>query len=146
TPSGGPNAPLHDYRLYTFNGEVKAVSLGSAQYRRDGINVFLTPTWQPIALSRYTESLPDKVPVQPAGWADMLSAAQRLGDGLDFARIDLYDTDQGVVLGEMTMYPQAGEQWCPSGCAEFNRSLGRHWPLGFWSTAEVLLAEGILRY
>src|SRR5690606_36212419 len=31
TPSGGPKAPRLDDRLYTFNGEVKAVSLGSAQ-------------------------------------------------------------------------------------------------------------------
>jgi hypothetical protein len=53
-------------------------------------------------VDRYGETVPAVIPRAPRHLDDMLTAARRLGAGLDFVRIDMYDTDEGVVLGAMT--------------------------------------------
>jgi hypothetical protein len=59
----------------------------------------------------------------------MVAAARRLGRGVDFVRIDMYDTAAGCVLGEMTVYPQSGSRATPTSCVHFNRWLGSQWQL-----------------
>ena len=38
----------------------------------------------------------------------MLGIASKLSNGLDYARIDLYDTDARVIFGEITLTPMGG--------------------------------------
>ncbi|MCC7491214.1 MAG: hypothetical protein IT204_02650 [Fimbriimonadaceae bacterium] len=120
---------LLDIRCYVFAGTVVALSLGSPRYRRHGWNAFLTPDWAPIPLSRQREPLPDPLPARPATLPTLLAQAARLGQGLDFARIDLYDTTTGPLLGEITVYPEAGSLQAPTACHAFNCWLASHWPL-----------------
>lgn len=47
---------------------------------------------------------------RPARYADMLAVAEGIGRKLDFARVDLYDTPAGIVLGEVTLCPMGGRQ------------------------------------
>jgi hypothetical protein len=118
---------LMDYRFYTFDGVVKAINLGSPTYRREQVNAFYTPEWQLVPLSRYTEALPAPLPKRPTALAKMIAVAGRLGNGIPFVRVDLYDTAEGVRLGEMTVYPQAGARDSPTGCRAFNSWLGQQW-------------------
>jgi len=122
-------APLIDYRLYTFNGSVKAISVGSPRYRRNRENAFFDPAWRPFTLTKYREKLPDPLPGKPDSLEQMILAAGELGHDLDFARIDLYDTAQGVVLGEITLYPESGHRGTPTACRDFNKWLGDQWVL-----------------
>ena len=124
-PLGG--GELFDYRFYTFNGVVRAINVGSASYRRSNENIFLTTNWEVIALTQYRESLPNPLPGRPVMLAGMLEAAQRLGYGIDFVRIDLYQTNKGVMLGEMTLYPEGGQPLTPTTCPQFNYWLGDAW-------------------
>jgi hypothetical protein len=119
---------LKDYRLYTFDGIVKAINVGSPGYRRRNENIFLDAAWHEIPLSEYQERLPDHRPARPASLPRMIEAAGRLGRGIDFVRIDLFDTTRGVVLGEMTVYPGGG-RFCPTSCRRFNNWLGDQWHL-----------------
>lgn len=116
-----------DYRLFTFDGKVRAISVGSPTYRRKKWNVFLTPDWEVIPLSSYSEALPDRLPEKPFLLQEMLEAASRLGEGIDFARIDLYETAEGIRLGEITLYPEGGDRNTPTSCPRFNRWLGSFW-------------------
>lgn len=118
---------LTDYRMYTFNGVVKAISLGSAVFRKNYENVFFDPVWKEFKLTKYKEKLPDPLPEKPANLGEMIDAAQKLGQGIDFARMDLYDTTQGVILGEITVYPHAGMLDSPTSCPVFNKWLGDQW-------------------
>ncbi len=121
---------LLDYRLYTFRGQVRAINLGSARLRREKANVFLRPDWSLIPLTRYRESLPQEIPPCPGTLAHMIDIARRLGEHIDFVRIDLYDTTRGVLLGEMTVYPNAGTRDRPSGCPVLDAWLGAQWSMG----------------
>lgn len=127
TPRTGTQ--LFDYRFYTFGGKVRAISLGSPHYRRHGLNIFLTPDWQVITLSRYAEALPPHLPKKPETLGAMIAAAERLAQDSDFVRVDLYDSAEGIMLGELTVYPQGGRVGTPSGCPVFNRWLGAQWVL-----------------
>lgn len=118
---------LCDFRFYVFDGVVRVINVGSATYRKRGENVFLTPDWEPIALTQYYESLPDPLPERPEKLAEMIAAAERLGKGIDFIRADLYQTTRGVMLGEITLYPGGGLVNSPTTCPRFNRWLGNFW-------------------
>jgi hypothetical protein len=121
------NKELKDYRLYTFHGVVKAINVGAPSFRMKSENIFLDPSWNEFILSRYKERLPDPIPPKPATLGEMLEAAERLGRALDFVRIDLYDTTRGIVLGEMTLYPEGGQRNTPTACKVFNRWLCDQW-------------------
>ena len=127
TPAVGGD--LRDYRFYTFHGKVRAISVGSPTYRRLKRNAFFTPEWEQICLTSYSEALPDTLPEKPQRLDEMRDIASRLGAGIDFVRIDLYDTTKGIVFGEFTFYPHAGDPGTPTACSQFNEWLGRDWPL-----------------
>jgi hypothetical protein len=130
---------LKDYRMYTFDGVVKAISIGSARYRRDARNIFFDRDWNEFILTRYQEARPEHTPQRPERLDAMLAAVERLGAGLDFVRIDLYDTTAGIVLGEMTIYPQGGSSKSPTTCPAFNQWLGDQWQLGWRNSCQALL-------
>lgn len=118
---------LKDYRLYTFYGKVKAVSIGSALYRKTNKNVFFDADWEPIPLTQYKDQLPTILPQKPESLSEMIRAAERLGENIDFVRVDLYDTTEGIMLGEMTVYPAGGCSGTPTTCPVFNAWLGDQW-------------------
>ena len=124
------NKELKDYRMYTFSGKVKAINVGSPSFRRNGENAFFSPDWKEFKLTKNKERPPDPLPEKPGSLGEMIDVAQRLGEDVDFARIDLYDTTQGVVLGEITIYPEGGWRDTPTSCPVFNKWLGDQWKLG----------------
>ena len=128
---------LFDYRFYTFHGKVKALSIGSLSYRRTKKNIFLDSNWNIIKLSRYKESLPNPLPKKPDNFEEMRLIAEKLGSEIDFARIDLFNTSKGIILSEMTVYPEGGAPFSPTACPYFNRWLGSNWKLSPFNTMQA---------
>ena len=91
------------------------------------LNIFFDTDWKEIALTKYAEQLPNPRPPRPKNLKEILLAAQRLGSELDFIRIDIFDTNSGPVLGEMTVYPDGGNVNTPTSCSKFNHWLGEQW-------------------
>lgn len=57
----------------------------------------------------------------------MVQLAGRLGEGVDFLRVDLYSLDAEVWFGELTPYPGGGViRYEPR---EFDHELGAYWTL-----------------
>ena len=66
-------------------------------------------------------SLPSKKPSQ---LREMLDIAADLSKGLVFCRVDLYNTADKVIFGEITMYPGSGfEKFSPE---SFDYEWGKH--------------------
>jgi len=119
---------LRDYRMYTFGGTVKVIGIGSPSHRKNRSNVLFDPSWNPIDLSSYErEGRPERLPEKPGNLSRLIGAAECIGEEIDFARIDLYDTTKGIMLGEITLYPEAGIRSTPTSCPKFNRWLGKQW-------------------
>lgn len=44
----------------------------------------------------------------PANWAEMIWVAERLASGFKYLRVDLYNIENKIFVGELTIYPLAG--------------------------------------
>ena len=116
-----------DYKFHVFDGGVKALSLVCPTYRRRNKILYLDRDWQAFKLDLHGEKIPDQVPEKPDSYDEMVEAAEKLAKGLDYVRIDLYDTTRGIIFGEMTFYPSGGWPGTPTSDPEFNQWLGDHW-------------------
>ncbi len=94
-----------DYKFYVFGGRVAAVQVHE---RREQAHrwMLLDPAWR--RLSATGDWAAGVVPPRPASLAVMVAAAARLGAGIDFVRVDLYDINGAPRFGEMTFYPGSG--------------------------------------
>ncbi len=136
---------LKDYKFYVFDGVVKALYVGSPIYRRDDATAFFYPDWTEIRMTKSRFRPPEPMPQRPERLAELIDAAQRLAEGLDFARVDMYVTGRGVLLGEVTIYPHGGTLATLAPCKVFDRWLGSHWRLGRADAAVAYIWDLLLR-
>jgi hypothetical protein len=118
-----------DYRLHVFGGRVLHIEL---DIRADGQgwHCSFSRDWEklPFHDPHYLPFYHGTVPRPP--WLDeMIRIAEATAAGLDFARVDLYASDDGVYVGEITLYPSGGfEIFDPP---EYDAIIGAHWNLAF---------------
>jgi len=120
-----------EWKFFVFDGRTSCVELSS------GPPGDLKKTFYDRKLKRmnvkwaHRAALPED-PVFPENVGSMISVAERLGSGLDFVRVDLYNIDGRIVFGELTNYPWAGRM--PFDPPEFDAVLGREWrcPRRYW--------------
>jgi len=63
----------------------------------------------------------------PDNMEEMFSVVERLAEGMDYVRVDLYNVHGRIVFGELTNYPHAG--LVPFDPPEFDKKLGEMWNL-----------------
>ena len=95
-----------DWKFWTIGGRVVLVQVdqnrfsGHIQLVHDrGLNFIPEPLY-------FTPG--DAGAPRPERYDDMVAIAEGIGRTLDFARVDLYDTPAGLVLGEITLCPMGG--------------------------------------
>jgi hypothetical protein len=121
-----------DYKIFVFHGVVQIIQVDVNRSKRHRQN-FYTRNWAKLDV-RYTAApIDDEIPA-PSRLDEMMSIAETLGRELDFVRVDLYHTQRGLFVGEMTMTPNAAK--IPFDPPDFDRYLGDLWRLP--SLAEVL--------
>jgi hypothetical protein len=124
-PGGGPIPD--DVKVYAFHGDVQQILL--RRMGRHGDLRTLTRRYVTGDGSDLGEIL-DGVPVDPqipvpSGLEHMVGIARHISRaaGVPFVRVDLFDTDQGPVLGEVTRAPGGNQQFVP----RQDERLGRAW-------------------
>ncbi len=109
---GQPAPP--DYKFWCLNGRVVCIQVDMNRETRHMRSIHL-PDWQVLPV-RIKYSRPDVPPARPRDLDEMLDVASNISQPLDFARIDLYSTSNGIKFGEVTHYPGGGlEQMEPEG-------------------------------
>lgn len=122
-----PTLPI-DYKFYVFGGRVAYVQvhLGRGERHRW---ILLDRQWRRVSALTH-----DPDPIRPATLGRMIAAAERLGTGRDFVRVDLYEIDDQPKFGEITFYPGSGlDRFDP---VALDAVLGEA-----WLRARVTLAE-----
>ncbi len=119
---------LIDYRCHTFDGVVKAVEIDSPMFRNNE-GMIVDRNGKPFRLTHYRYKHPNPPHEIPGNFCEIVRAAEKLGKGLDYILVDLYNTTKGIALGEMTIYPYGGGMNIPTGCPIFDRWLGDQWVL-----------------
>jgi hypothetical protein len=82
-----------------------------------------------VDLPNHYEKPPIPFPPKDPKFSEIIRIAELLGRGIDFVRVDLFDTVKGIVLGEMTIYPEGGGKNTPTADKKFNTWLGNQWNL-----------------
>lgn len=81
--------------------------------------------WNPLCIEDSYEHLDPMRIGCPPRLQEAIQVAERLAEGLDFVRVDLYDLPGGLAFGEMTSCPWGGlVKLSPPGADE---RLGRYW-------------------
>ncbi|MEO6907730.1 MAG: ATP-grasp fold amidoligase family protein [Abditibacteriaceae bacterium] len=133
------NKILVEYKLYTFNGIPKAIIVNSPIFKQRGQHGVFATHWNEIQLTKYNKARLNPLPEKPARLSQIIDAARKLGEDIDFARIDLYDSSEGVILGEMTFYPNGTNSPSPTACPVFNKWLGDQWTLSAADRRKAIL-------
>ena len=128
-------APVIDYKFWIFDGVMRRRTVNSnreaAMFDREGRELpvqieFTNSTFkkgQAIAPPPAVSAGPR--PVLPANVATLTRIAEKLGEGFDFIRVDLYSPGGRVLVGELTSLPGGGVR--PYEPIEFERVLGGYW-------------------
>lgn len=99
---------ISDYKFMTFNGTVKCIFVCTERDSSNGLRVtFFDRQWNELPFERHYRRSDVKIG-KPESLQEMISVAERLAEGIPFARIDLYEVDGHVYFGEITLYPGSG--------------------------------------
>jgi len=106
-----------DYKIYVFGGRAMMIQVheGRGEYHRWS---HYDRNWRP--LSDNIEAA-----IAPQSLAAMLAAAEQLGRGHDFLRVDLYEVNGAPAFGEFCLYPGSGLD--PFDPPQLDHWLGAHW-------------------
>ncbi len=103
--SENPDLRINDYKLYCSFGKVKYALIVSGRGTDVETRTFVdVDTWEPLPVRRRGENRSSKV-ARPAGFDEMLSAAEKLSKDFPLLRADFYEVDGRVYVGEMTFHP-----------------------------------------
>lgn len=114
------------YKLYVFHGRTRAIYAGIGSPGRSA-SAFYGRSWERLPACFATEGEIEGNLIRPRHLDQMIAYAEALANGLDFIRVDLYDTATKPYFGELTTTPGGGAyRFRPP---EFDHFLGRFWHL-----------------
>jgi hypothetical protein len=123
----GRELPL-DYKFFVFGGRVEYIQVhldrgkNPGWLAHGGVHrwIVFNRQWQ-----RRSSRTSDADPARPINLTRMIEAAEELGRGLDFVRVDLYEIDGHPLFGELTFYPGSGLD--PFDPVELDQEMGTRW-------------------
>ncbi len=113
---------LHDYKVWCFNGQAKYVQYISGRMGGETREGFFDEEWNLQRFTYHNPKIQTSVP-KPQCLAELFELANRLAEGMPFARIDFYVLQNNQIkFGEITFYPMGGiGKWHPE---EMDKELG----------------------
>ena len=115
-------ASPRDYKFFCFNGEPRLVFTVTDRSTNKFVD-FFDLNWARLPIKRlYANSSPPIHPYPPPHRSEMIEIARNLSNGFAFARVDLYDLHDRVVVGEIEFAPGGGLE--PFEPVEWDRRLG----------------------
>ena len=105
---------LKDYKLMCFGGEVKCSFVCSERFEAGGLKVtFFDRDWKKMPFIRHYPSS-NKVIPKPQTYDKMIVLAEKLSQGLRLVRVDFYEVEGQLYLGDLTFFPGSGfEEFIP---------------------------------
>ena len=121
--AGSDGSVPDDYKFFVFHGTCRYVQVDRGRFDRRTQD-FFTPDWQRVPLSGGHPWADPPLP-RPERLGKMLELAERLGEGTDFVRVDLYDLPDRIVFGELSSFPAGGDS--PFEPESYDLEFGSHW-------------------
>jgi hypothetical protein len=112
-----------EVRLFVFDGKVAVINTVFVEDGKIRNGAFHTPDWTRLNW-HFTRAI-DRASPKPIRLHDMIELAERLGQGLDHVRVDIYDCGDRIWIGELTLYSWSGYSRFHPDEADFE--LGSFW-------------------
>lgn len=100
--------PLYDYKFMCFNGVPKYVQLNSDMDGQHYVDFYDVENWSHLPITYMGFCRCPKDIEKPAQMDQMLSLAAELSSRFPFVRVDFYNFEEKVILGELTFFPSSG--------------------------------------
>ena len=97
-----------DYKCYCFNGRCEMIMACTDRGQGTTKFFFFDREWMPLPLTRESVDEPGIRIEKPAVLEQVISGAEEISKEFPFVRVDLYVTESGVYLGELTFVPSGG--------------------------------------
>lgn len=101
------NSGLNDYKFFCFDGDVKALFIGTERNTGDVKFDFYDENFNHLDIVQ-THPMSGKTFEKPVNFDQMKIIAQSLSKGIPHVRVDLYNIQGKIYFGEMTFYHHSG--------------------------------------
>ncbi len=112
-------ANLENYKFFCFDGEPRFLYVSDSPNHK---LAFLNTDWTPADFRRDDYYPLDKLPKKPDNLDEMLDIARRLSSNKPHVRVDLYNINNHIYFGELTLY--TGSEFIPFNPREYDNKLG----------------------
>ena len=103
------NKQLYDYKVFCFNGEPKFVYVATDHFPGQISKIsFYSLDWKRLDISYNNHSQVNITILKPKHYKEMLEFSKILSKEFPFVRIDFYETDDNLYIGELTFTPGGG--------------------------------------
>ncbi|WP_282032738.1 ATP-grasp fold amidoligase family protein [Aequorivita sinensis] len=99
--------PLIDYKITCFNGEPKYFQINSEDDKGRYVD-FYDMKWQKLGVTFKGYKISDKIIPPPNSLEKLIEIAKVLSEEFPFVRVDFYNFEGKVILGELTFFPGGG--------------------------------------
>lgn len=105
----GGKGELTDYKFFCFNGYVDCVMVCLERSSQEIKFYFFDRSWNLLRYNIRGKNAPiDFTVPKPINIDEMFDIAEKLSQGLPFARVDLYSVSGKTYFGEITFFPDSG--------------------------------------
>lgn len=102
------NGGLIDYKFFCFNGKVQFFKMDFDRYKNHRANYYNRKgDYLDFGEKDYPRD-PNRKVEMPSALPKMLEIAERLSEDFVFLRVDMYNIDGMIKVGELTLYPGSG--------------------------------------
>lgn len=108
---------LKDYKLFCFNGRVEFSYLCADRFKKGGLHLNVYDrNWEPMPFKTQYPSTDEPIP-KPENYEKMIALAEKLAKGIPLIRVDFYESNGRLYIGELTLCPGGGfdiyepEEW-----------------------------------
>jgi len=114
-----------DYKFHMFNGKCHMFYVDVDRDKAIKRSCYELP-WKRLNITVTGRPMGRDFP-RPDNFDEMLQIAEKLSEGFDFVRIDLYNVNGKIYFGEMTHYPASGSGVIEP--VEYDYELGKKWKI-----------------
>jgi len=113
-----------DYKFWCFSGRVECATVHLNRQEKH-VTLTFSRDFEPYRFP-FPLNDPGQRVCRPPGFNKMVSLAETLTDDFDFMRVDMYNVNGRIMIGEFTVYPGGGYlRFVP---LELDSMLGAMWP------------------
>ena len=94
-----------DYKFMCINGKVHCILGVSGREQGHGAYLPYSIDWKPMREYYRGNSTANETLSRPANLEEMIKTAEKLAEGIDLVRVDLYSNGSRIWFGEMTLTP-----------------------------------------